>query len=99
MRASWGLTSCARARLDAIGKIPDDVGTAETEGMVRIESASECRGDLRRPRLPLRAVFEPTRPHQKHCKRLCRLAAFKERTERPVLPGLLENDLFRVPFE
>jgi hypothetical protein len=27
------------------------------------------------------------------------MAAFKAGAERPALPGLLEDDLFRVPFE
>jgi hypothetical protein len=29
----------------------------------------------------------------------CRMAAFKARADRPALPGLLEDELFRVPFE
>jgi hypothetical protein len=44
-------------------------------------------------------MFEPTRPHQKHCKPTCRLAAFKLRAGRPTLPTMVEDELFRVPFE
>jgi hypothetical protein len=54
---------------------------------------------LRRPSYHCGRMFEPPRPHQKHCKPSCRMAAFKARTDRPVLPGLLEDELFRVPFE
>ena len=34
-----------------------------------------------------------------HCKPSCRMAAFKARADRTALPGLLEDELFRVPFE
>jgi len=44
-------------------------------------------------------MFEAARPHQKHCQPSCRMAAFKARADRPALPGLLEDELFRVPFE
>jgi hypothetical protein len=44
-------------------------------------------------------MFEPTRPHQKHCRPSCRKAAFNARAERPSLPGMLEGELFRMPFE
>ena len=54
---------------------------------------------LRRPCYQCGLMFEPTRPHQKHCKPSCRMAAFKARTDRPTLSGLLEDSLFRVPFE
>jgi hypothetical protein len=54
---------------------------------------------LKRPCYHCGRMFEPTRPHQKHCKPSCRMAAFKARADRPVVPGLLENELFRVPFE
>jgi hypothetical protein len=29
----------------------------------------------------------------------CRMAALKAGDERPLLPGMVEGDLFRVPFE
>ena len=54
---------------------------------------------LRRPCYHCGLMFEPTRPHQIHCKPSCRMAAFKARAERRVLPGLLEDRLFLVPFE
>ena len=54
---------------------------------------------LRRPCYHCGLMFEPTRQHQKHCKPSCRMASFKTRAERPVLQGLLEDELFRVPFE
>lgn len=54
---------------------------------------------LRRPCYHCGLMFEPTRPHQKHCRPSCRLAAFKARADRPLLPRLLEGELFRVPFE
>ena len=53
---------------------------------------------LRRPCYHCGRMFEPTRPHQKHCKPSCRMAAFKARTDRPLLPGPLEDELFRVLF-
>ena len=43
-----------------------------------------------------------TRPHQKHCKPSCRLAAFKLRQvqrEGGLFPQMSEDELFRVPFE
>jgi hypothetical protein len=36
---------------------------------------------------------------KRNCKPACRMAAFKARANRPMLPGLLEDELFRVPFE
>ena len=32
-------------------------------------------------------TFTPTRPHQKHCKPSCRMAAFRARTERAAVAG------------
>ena len=54
---------------------------------------------LRRPCYHCGLMFELARPHQRHCKPSCRIAAFKARTDRTLLPGLLEDDLFRAPFE
>jgi hypothetical protein len=54
---------------------------------------------LRRPCSHFELMFEAARPHQKHCQPSCRMAAFKARADRPALPGLLEDELFRVPFE
>ena len=65
-----------------------DVGYA-----VRASAMATLTKVLRRPCYHCGLMFEPTRPHQIHCKPSCRMAAFKARTEWPV------DDLFRVPFE
>ena len=36
-------------------------------------------------------MFEPSKPHQRHCTPACRIAAFKAKTDRLVLPGQLEG--------
>ena len=49
--------------------------------------------------LSLRADVRTDAPAQIHCRPSCRMAAFKAKTERPLLPELLEDELLRVPFE
>ena len=83
------IRGAVRGRLDrGACAYPADVGYT-----VRASAMATVSKVLRRPCYHCGLMFEPTRPHQKHCKPSCRMAAFKARTERPV------DDLFRVPFE
>ena len=56
---------------------------------------------LRSPCYHCGSMFTPARPHQKHCRPSCRMAAFKLRQGQRG-GGLFResaDDLFRVPFE
>ena len=56
---------------------------------------------LRRPSYHCGRMFEPPRPHQKHCKPSCRMAAFKTARDRVYThraPSMLAPDLLAVGF-
>jgi hypothetical protein len=86
--------------------IPPDLERRASAGpsgiaMTGIDQSAEGRVGrvLRRPCYHCGRRFKPTRPHQKRCRPSCRMAAVSARAGRPSLPGMLEGELFRVPFE